>query len=78
MVSDAIYNVTHGTVNPWKHATMCLGFTYLTGSKLTIQILSKTGHCISNTQPKGLEIEFVYSFEGDERDTSDGIHLIQT
>ena len=33
MASDAIYNVTHGTVKPWKHTALGLGLASLTGSK---------------------------------------------
>jgi len=75
MASDAIYNVTHGTVKPWKHTAMGLGFASLTGSKLAMQILNRTGHCISYSETKGLETEFAYSVEGDERDAPDGIRL---
>ena len=50
MASDAIYNVTHGTVKPWKHTALGLGFASLTGSKLAMQILNRTGHCISYSE----------------------------
>ena len=75
MASDAIYNVTRGTIKPWKHTAVGLGFASLTGSKLAMQILNRTGHCISYSETKALETEFAYSVEGDEHDTPDGIRL---
>jgi len=75
MASDAIYNVTRGTVKPWKHTAVGLGLASLTGSKLTLQILNRAGHSISYSESKGLETEFAYSVESDERDTQDGIRL---
>ena len=75
MGSDAVYNVTRGTVKPWKHTAMGLGLASLTGSKLVTQILNRSGHCISYSEVKCLETEFAYSVAGEERDTPDGIHL---
>lgn len=76
MASDAIYNVAHGTVKPWKQTAMGLGLSSLTGSKLSLQILNRAGHSISYHETKGLETEFAYSVESDERDTPDGIRLV--
>ncbi|ESO95160.1 hypothetical protein LOTGIDRAFT_160926 [Lottia gigantea] len=75
MASDAIYNVSRGTVKPWKHIALGLGLASLTGSKLSKQILNRAGHSISYSETKGLETEFAYSVESDERDTPDGIRL---
>ena len=75
MASDVIYNTTRGTVKPWKHTAMGLGMASLTGSKLAVQILNRTGHCISYSETKGLETEFAYSVHHDERDAPDGIRL---
>ena len=75
MASDAIYNVSHGAVKPWKHTAMGLGFASLTGSKLAMQILNRTGHCISYSETKGLETEFAYAVQNDKRDAPDGILL---
>lgn len=61
MASDAIFNVTRGTVKPWKHTALGLGMASLTGSKLTLQILNRSGHSISYTEAKALETEFAYS-----------------
>ena len=73
MASDAIYNVTRGSVKPWKHVTMGLGMTFLTGSKLALQILNRAGHCISYDDAKSYETEFAYSIEASELDTLHGI-----
>ncbi len=54
MGSDAVYNVTCGTVKPWKHTALGLGLASLTESKLVMQILNRTGHCISYSEAKGL------------------------
>lgn len=75
MASDAIYNVTNGTVKPWKHTVVALWFASLRGSKLTMQILNRIGYSISYSETKGLETEFAYSVEDDERDAPDGIRL---
>ncbi|XP_041481075.1 uncharacterized protein LOC121428475 [Lytechinus variegatus] len=75
MSSDVIYNVTRGTVKPWKHTVLGLGLSSLTGSKLAMQILNRSGHCISYSESKGLETEFAYTVESKDRDTPDGIQL---
>lgn len=75
MVSDAIYNVTHGVVKPWKHTAMGLGFASLTGSKLPLQILNRSGHCISYSETTSFETEFAYSVQSDQRDAPDGVCL---
>jgi len=75
MASDAIFNVTRGTVKPWKHTAMGLGFASLTGSKLSLQILNRAGHSISYSETKGLETEFAYSVESSDRSAPDGIQL---
>ena len=75
MGSDAVYNVTRGTVKPWKHTALGLGLASLTGSKFVNQILNRLGHCISYSEAKSLETEFAYSVAGDERDAPDGIRL---
>lgn len=76
MASDAIFNVSHGTVKPWKHTAMGLGLASLTGSKLSLQILNKAGHSISYNETKGLETEFAYSISSEGRDAPGGIHLL--
>lgn len=75
MASDAIFNVTHGSVKPWKHTTLGLGLSSLTGSKLSLQILNRLGHSVSYSEAKGLETEFAYSVESFDRDSPDGIQL---
>ncbi|XP_048857264.1 uncharacterized protein LOC125724829 [Brienomyrus brachyistius] len=76
MASDAVFNVSWGTVKPWKHIAMGLGMSSLTGSKLVLQILNRAGHSISYSDAKGLETEFAYSVTSDGRDAPDGIHLL--
>ena len=75
MASDVIYNVTQGTVKPWKYTAMVLGYASLSVSKLVMQILYKTGHCIGYSKTKGLATEFGYFIEGDDGDALDGIPL---
>ena len=53
-------------------------FASLTGSETVVQILNRTGHCISYSETKGLETEFAYSAAADERDSPDGIRLDPT
>ena len=57
MASDAMYNVSKGKVKPWKHTAMGLGLTSLTGSKIAIQIINRTGHSINYSEAKALEKE---------------------
>ena len=47
----------------------------LTGSKLSQQILNRSGHSISYSETKGLETEFAYSVESCDRHAPDGIKL---
>lgn len=75
MAADAVYNVSHGTVKPWKHTMLGLGLASLTGSKVSMQMLNRAGHSINYCEVKGLETEFAYSVESDLQDTPDGIHL---
>ena len=75
MESHAVYNVTRGSVKPWKHTSFGLGIASLTGSKMVTQILNRTGHCISYSEIKGLETEFAYSAASNESDAPDGIRL---
>ena len=75
MESDAVYNVTRGTVKLWKHTSFGLGIASLTGSKMVTRILNRTGHCISYSEIKGLETEFAYSAASNESDAPDGIRL---
>ena len=76
MASDAIFNVTHGTVKPWKHIVTGLGLASLTGSKMSLQIVNREGHSISYTETKGLETEFAYSISSDGHDALGGIRLL--
>ena len=75
MSSDAIFNVTRGTVKPWKQTAMGLGLASLTGSKLTLQVLNRAGHSINYAQTKSIETEFAYSVQSTDRDAPDGILL---
>ena len=75
MASDAIYNVTRGTV---KLTAMGLGFVFLTRPTLAMQILNRTGHSVDYSENKGRETEVAYSVEGDERDVPDGVRLDPT
>ena len=65
MSSDAVFNVSPGSIKPWKHTALGLEFLSLTGFKLVIQILNRLGHCISYSNAKGFETEFAYSVESD-------------
>ena len=47
----------------------------MTGSKQTVQILNRAGHCISYSDAKALETEFAYTVEGRDQQTPDGIKL---
>lgn len=76
IASDAIFNVSHGTVKPWQHTAMGLGLASLTGSKLYLQILNRAGHSISYNETKGLETEFAYSISSEGRDALGGIRLL--
>ena len=75
MASDAIFNVTRGSVKLWKHVILGLGLTSLTGSKQIMQILNREGHCIDYNTTKGLETELAYSIEPEGRDSPDGLNL---
>jgi hypothetical protein len=55
---------------------MGLGMCSLTGSKLALQILNRSGHSISYSDTKGLESEFAYSVTSDGKDAPDGLCLL--
>ena len=76
MASDTIFNVSHGTVKPFKYTTIGLSLASLTGSKLVLQVLNRAGHSINYNEVKGLEIEFAYSVAAEGRDSPDGILLL--
>jgi len=59
--SDAVYNVSRGSVRPWKHIVLGLGLGTLTGSKLILRILNRLGNCLSYDEVKALETEFAFS-----------------
>ena len=73
--SDAIYNVTRGSVKPWKPIVLGIDLASLTGSKLAMQMLNRSGHCISYSEIKDLETEFAYSVMNEDQVASNGIQL---
>ena len=75
IASDTVYNVTHGSVKSWKHTVIGLGFASQTGSKTVMQILNRSGHCISYSGAKILETEFTYSLQDVQRETTGEILL---
>ncbi|XP_068200383.1 uncharacterized protein [Palaemon carinicauda] len=76
MASDAIFNVSRGTIKLWKHTVMGLGLASLTGSKIALQVLNRAGHSLSYSETKELETEFAYSVSSDGLDAPDGIRLL--
>ena len=75
MASDAVYNISRGTVKPWKQTALGLGLASLTRSRMSLDILNRAGHSISYSEAKGLETEFAYSLESYNSDAPDGIRL---
>lgn len=75
MSSDAVYNTSRGAVRPWKHTGLGLGLGTLTGSKLVLRILNRSGNSLSYDEVKALETEFAYSVEENDRDTAVGVEL---
>lgn len=75
MASAAIFNVSHGSVKPWKHTVMGLGLASLTGCRLSSQILNRAGHIINCNEAKGLDTEFAYFVSSDDHDAPDGVCL---
>ena len=75
--SDAVFNCTRGTVQPWKHLTLGLGLGTMTGSKSVLTVLNRLGHCISYNQVKSLETEIAYTCSDSKRETPAGIHLCE-
>ena len=73
LTSDAVYNVSRGTVRPWKNVVLCLGLSAITGSKLDVQVLYRRSHCINYSEVKALETEFVFSAAKDDRESPHGI-----
>lgn len=75
MASDAVFNVSRGSIKPWKHTALGLGLASMTGSKTSLEILNRTGHSISYSEAKGLETEFAYAVQKEHGDVPDGIKL---
>ena len=57
---DAIFSSTNGTKKPHKHLKLALALKGLTGSKKTIDVLNRHGHCITYSTTEELETEFTY------------------
>ena len=53
MASDAIYNVTRGTVKPWKHTAMGLGFAFLGNFQIELAFYGAVGTFINES---GIEL----------------------
>jgi len=75
MSSDAVFNVSKGSVRPWKQTVLGLGLGTLTGSKLILRIMNRLGYSLSYDEVKALETEFAYSTEEGDNDAPDGIEL---
>ena len=76
LASDAVYNVSRGTVRPWKNVVLDLGISAFTGSKLAVQVLNRHGYCINYSEVKALEPEFAFSAAKNDREIPHGIKLI--
>jgi hypothetical protein len=73
MASDTVFNVSHGTVRPWKSTVLGLGISSMTGSKAAVTVLNRQGHSISYSAIKELETEIAYSCMSQERETPFGL-----
>lgn len=73
MASDTVFNVSHGTVRPWKSTVLGLGVSSMTASKAAVTVLNRQGHCISYPAIKELETEIAYSCSSQERQTPVGL-----
>ena len=57
---DAIFSSTNGVKKPHKHLQLALALKGLTGSKKTIDVLNRHGHCVSYSTTEELETELTY------------------
>ena len=73
MSSDAVFNVSRGSVRPWKQTALGLGIGTLTGSALVLRILNRLGHSLSYDEVKSLEKEFAFSANENDCEAPDGI-----
>ena len=76
LASDAVYNVSRGTVRPWKNVVLGLGISVITGSKLDVQVLNRHGLCINYSKVKAFETEYAFSVAKDNREIPHGIKLV--
>ena len=75
MASDAIYNCSRGNVTPLKHALLGLTVGTLTGSKSTIEVLNRMGHCIGYKKVKEMEAQLAYNCKRDGKCVPQGLKL---
>ena len=61
LAADAIFCVTNGKSMPSKHVQLGLVIKSVTGSRKTLEILNRMGHCASYHAIEGLETELTYS-----------------
>ena len=61
LAADAIFCVTNGKSMPSKHVQLGLVIKSGTGSRKTLEILNRMGHCASYHAIEGLETELTYS-----------------
>ena len=73
MSSDAVFNVSRGSVRQRKQTALGLGIGTLTGSALVLRILNLLGHSLSYDEVKSLETEFAFSANENDCEAPDGI-----
>ena len=75
MSSDTVYNVSRGSVRPWKQTVLGIGIGTPTGSTLILRILNRLGYTLSYDEVKALETAFAFTAEESDRHAPDGIEL---
>ena len=73
MAADAIFCVTNGNSMPSKHLQVGLVMKAVTGSRKTLEMLNRLGHCASYHTVEGLETELTYSVSDAQRLLPDGL-----
>ena len=73
MAADDIFCVTNGKSMPSKHLQVGLVMKAVTGSRKTLEMLNRLGHCASYHTVEGLETELTYSVSDAQRLLPDGL-----
>lgn len=76
LAQDMIFTSTKGSIKPEKHLTLAMTMKNLTGSRKSLEILNRFGHCVSYSTAEELETELCYASCSKSKILPEGINRI--